>query len=399
MNGNDRYYDNLAIIDTKFDGKTYGSNHVALNESGDTGQSVDLMTSAQVGVQLITDPNFDDETKWDIDADWDLSSGKAVKVASSTWSYLKQKTDAPKVEIGKMYKCIIYVESVTPDGTTNTLKMNIGAIESYPILEAGRHLYYFMAYEDNQVNILKAYRNTVCVVTEFSIQEVTSTDTYMLKYDVTTEKHVKIKYEPELTTQPLDISKFILYGSNTITETVDTFTINCIDNTSGGYFSGLSMIDVPYVEGRQLEISFQTDANYYPSNLFVFGETGNYNFQYRPLNSTPFRIRTLSASTIFKFIMTLGESYTFSKTVSVKEVLLPNEEIFTETQSFSNSTHLNVEVTDDDIAYLNSNPEAIARLHFGESVPELSFNDSNIEHFYPGSDRQNGSTIADLKST
>ena len=54
MSGNDRFYDNLAILDTEYDGKTYGSNHVALNESGDTGQSVDLTVDNEGGDKFLT---------------------------------------------------------------------------------------------------------------------------------------------------------------------------------------------------------------------------------------------------------------------------------------------------------------------------------------------------------
>ena len=63
----DRSFKNLAITDPVFRGKMNGACSVALNESGDTGQSVDLDIVHELGADAIVNGDFatGDLTGWD----------------------------------------------------------------------------------------------------------------------------------------------------------------------------------------------------------------------------------------------------------------------------------------------------------------------------------------------
>ena len=71
---------------------------------------------------------------------------------------------------------------------------------------------------------------------------------------------------------------------------------------------------------------------------------------------------------------------------------------YTQTTSFSNFAALDVEPTQADLAALDVAPELLMRLHIGETVPELSFTDDNLKHYYPASEGVVGAAmVIDMK--
>ncbi len=191
-------FDNVVLVDTVYDGVANASNHIGLNENGDTGQYVDMPVEHVLGSELLCNVDFIDDTCI-TNAGTPIityaDNTMTVESNGNDYAYAEQNITC---EIGKTYTVTCQVENINCAGISGAL-LHIrdsanGLFElSNPDEGTTKTLTgTFVATEVDLQCRFTPHSSTDGQQAKFSqptIKEVTNPNSYITYFDVATKAH------------------------------------------------------------------------------------------------------------------------------------------------------------------------------------------------------------------
>jgi len=232
---------------------------------------------------------------------------------------------------------------------------------------------------------------------DYPIPNTGGTGSFLTYYDIATKSHVTFGNSvdggssdnlEEVTngTFNTDVSGWTAFSDAIVTWDTGRMKIYADGDTWGVSYQYVTTVigktyfcSLDAIEGDSTAYLYKaSSASIADGDLYDSGETIDF-------GTKSFSFIATSTSTSIAIMTKEINTYTLFDNISLKEIL-PISTTYTQTNSHSNLFTTTVVPHVNDLAYLDAQPESVARLVDGETVAGLTFDLADIEAFYPGNE-------------